>query len=131
MDRDAIEQLYADYAWAMDANNFDLLGEVFAEDATFSLEIAGMEDQIGPFEGRAAIIEFISGAVTEQTDQRRHVITNVRTEGSDVATAILSLFVTEDGELDVRSTGVYRCGLGEGGGKPQFTSMHLALDRGY
>ena len=34
MDRDAIEQLYADYAWAMDANNFDLLGEVFAQDAT-------------------------------------------------------------------------------------------------
>ena len=131
MDRDAIEQLYAEYAWAMDANNFDLLGQVFSEGATFELTIAGMDDPIGPFEGRAAIIEFISGAVTEQTDVRRHVITNVRTEGTDVATAILSLFVTEHGELDVRSTGVYRCGLGEEGGALRFTSMHLALDRGY
>ena len=131
MDRDTIEQLYADYAWAMDANNFGLLGEVFTEQATFTLDITGVEDPIGPFEGREAIIEFISGAVTEQTDVRRHVITNIRTEGDDVATAHLSLFSTENGELSVVTTGIYRCGLGEGGGKPQFTSMHLALDRGY
>ncbi len=131
MDRDAIEQLYAEYAWAMDANDFARLGQVFAEHATFTIVIAGIDEPIGPFPSRAAIIEFISGAVTEQTDQRRHVITNVRTEGSDVATATLSLFVTENGELDVRTTGVYRCGLGDEDGTLRFTSMHLALDRGY
>lgn len=131
MDRDAIEQLYAEFAWAIDANHFELLGEVFAEQATMTLEIAGMDNPVGVFEGRAAIIEFISGAVTEQTDVRRHVITNVRTEGDDVATATLSLFVTENGELEVRTTGVYRCRLGEEAGALRFTSMHTALDRGF
>src|SRR3982751_749405 len=99
----------------MDANDFGLLGEVFADQASFTIEIAGMDEPIGPFEGRQAIIDFISGAVTEQNDQRRHVITNIRQDGGG-ATAILSLFVTADGELVVQTTGVYRTELTEEGG---------------
>lgn len=131
MERDAIAQLFAEYAWAVDADNFDRMGELFTESATLTLEIAGMDNPVGVFEGRNAIVEFISGAVSAQTDVRRHVITNVRTEGNDAATATLSLFVTDNGELEVKTTGVYRCGVGEEAGTLRFTSMHTALDRGY
>ena len=48
-DRQAINDLFADYAWAMDARDFDLLAQVFHDDASFIIYIEGA-DPVGPFE---------------------------------------------------------------------------------
>lgn len=45
--RDAVNQLFAQYAWAQDAADFAVLREVFTEDAQFTVEGPGI-DKIGP-----------------------------------------------------------------------------------
>src|ERR1700759_565095 len=110
-DRDAINDILADYAWANDAKDEGILKRIFAKDASFSLEIAGVEEKIGPFEGRDAIVDFIYPTVRDQTDQRRHAIVNTRfvedKEDSARVRAYLLLNVIDGGALDVKSAGVY------------------------
>ena len=79
---------------------FELFDEVFSEGATFVVSIAGTV-AAGPFEGRAAVVDFIRSTTLDQTDQRRHVITNVRLAGGDKATSTLTLLVVDNGELIV------------------------------
>lgn len=129
-DRDTVEQLFATYAWAMDARSFDLFDEVFTTDASFVVSIAG-GDTYGPFEGRAAVADFIGSTTQGQTDQRRHAIVNIRMEGDNRATALLSLHVVDGGALTVKSCGVYAVELGEEDGATKFRSMDLALDLGF
>ena len=130
-DRSAIDQLFADYGWPMDSREFSVLGDTFSEDATFTIAITG-GDTIGPIVGRDAIVEFCSSTVSEQTDQRRHVITNVRvgaqTETEAEVTAILTLIVVADGALTVKSSGLYRTRAVLDGEAWRFASMHLTLD---
>lgn len=128
MDLDAAEQLFADYAWALDTADWALLGSVFAEQGSFSGEIAG-GGGFGPFEGREATVEFVSSTVAGQQDRRRHVITNVRVEqGGRTATAYLSLLVVADGAVTVQSCGAYRGELAEEAGAVRFARLHLELD---
>lgn len=124
-----VADLFARYAAAMDDNDFDMLRDVFTERSSFTVDITG-GPTVGPFNSREETVEFIQTTTVEQQDQRRHVITNVRTEG-DTAYGILSLFVTANGELTVQTTGVYKCGLGDEDGKTRFSSMYLTLDRAY
>ena len=130
-DRDAIEQLFADYGWPMDSREFSVLGDTFTEDAEFTIHITG-GDTIGPISGRDAIVEFCSSTVGEQTDQRRHVITNVRIgpeTGSDArVTAILTLIVVENGSLEVKSSGLYDTHAVLDGDRWRFSSIVLTLD---
>ena len=130
-DRDAIAELLANYAWAMDAGDFEALNDVFTEGATFRIEIAGA-DPIGPIEPRSAIIEFIGGTVADQQDQRRHVISNQRFEskGADEAmvTSTLTLNVVTDGSLEVKATGVYRSGVVRDGDAWRMSSLAILLD---
>src|ERR1700728_598819 len=119
-DREAINDVLADYAWANDAKNKDVLEAVFAENATFSLEIAGVEERIGPLAGRAAIVDFIYPTVIGQTDQRRHAIVNTRFVEDEPARArvraYLLLNVIDAGKLDVKSAGVYDVHVALNGG---------------
>jgi hypothetical protein len=130
-DRNAIEQLFSDYGWPMDSREWPVLSDTFTEDADFTIAITG-GDTIGPIRGRAAIVEFCSSTVNEQTDQRRHVITNVRigpqTDTDATVTAILTLIVVADGELTVKSSGLYRTRVVRDGDAWRFASMHLTLD---
>lgn len=128
-DYTAVAELFARYASAMDDKDFDTLHDVFTEEATFTVDITG-GPTVGPYESRDSIVEFISTTTKEQQDQRRHVITNVRREG-DVASGILSLFVTDDGELTVQATGVYRTDVAQEGDALRFANMYLILDRPY
>jgi uncharacterized protein (TIGR02246 family) len=131
VERDAVSQLFAQYAWAQDTANFAVLREVFTEDARFTVEVPGM-DTIGPIDGRDTIVAFVGETITGQDDQRRHVITNVRFEekGEDraIVTAILTLIVVAGGTLRVQSTGVYRNAVTREGGAWRFRSLHLMLD---
>jgi hypothetical protein len=131
IDRRELDQLFAQYGWPMDSRDWKVLETVFTEDALFTIAITG-GDTIGPIKGRDQIVEFCSGTVGDQTDQRRHVITNVRVESESeqgaVATAILTLVVVEDGKLEVKSSGVYRTEVVDDGGQLRFSSMLLTLD---
>ncbi len=130
-DRQAINDLFVDYAWAMDARDFDLLAQVFHDDASFTIDIAGA-DTVGPFEPGSAVVEFISSTTQGQTDQRRHVITNIRfeeeTESDAKVTATLTLNVTDEGKLTVQSVGVYTGECVDSGERWQFRKFNLALD---
>jgi len=131
-DREAINDILADYAWANDAKDEGILKRIFAEDSRFSLEIAGVEEPIGPFEGRDAIVDFIYPTVKAQTDQRRHAIVNTRflEDNADSAKvrAYLLLNVIDGGVLDVKSAGVYDVDFVRDGDAWVIKSMHLALD---
>lgn len=131
-DRQAINDVLADYAWANDSKDEGILKRIFAEDAKFSLEIAGVEEGVGPIEGRQAIVDFIYPTVKEQTDQRRHAIVNTRfvTDEADSATvrAYLLLNVIDGGALDVKSAGVYDVDFARDGDAWLIKRMHLALD---
>jgi 3-phenylpropionate/cinnamic acid dioxygenase small subunit len=129
-DQQSVNQLFSTYAWAIDAREFDLLNGVFSEDASFVVSIAGTV-AAGPFEGRTALVDFISSTTREQTDQRRHVITNVRIAGDDQATATLTLLVVDGGVLTVKSCGFYRVELVQEGGAWRIRMMDLALDLGF
>jgi|SRR5262245_45587925 SnoaL-like protein len=124
-----VADIFARYAAAMDDKNFEMLRDVFTEKSDFTVDITG-GPTVGPFHSRDESVDFIQTTTVEQRDQRRHVITNVRTDG-DVAYGILSLFVTDNGELTVQATGVYKCDLAEEDGKTRFSSMYLTLDRPY
>lgn len=132
-DREQIRDVLADYGWGNDAKDEAVLNSVFHDDARFALTIEGMDEPIGPFEGREAIVGFIYPTVRDQTDQRRHVIVNHRfvvdePERARVR-AYLVLLVTDAGELEAKSTGVYDVWFALRGGAWKITSMDLALDR--
>ena len=82
----AIQQTLARYAFALDQHDPEALAGVLTEDATWTFTIAG-ETDLGPFTGRAAILDFVRGATDAQTDQRRHHLTNVVFHSADARTA--------------------------------------------
>jgi hypothetical protein len=131
IDRDTLEQLFAQYGWPMDTKDFGNLNIVFTQDAKFTVQIAG-GDTYGPIEGRQAVYDFVSQTVGAQTDQRRHLITNIRieseTDAKTVATAILTLLVIDNGSLEVKSSGLYRGEIVQEDGQWRFSSLHLYLD---
>jgi SnoaL-like protein len=69
------ERIYR-YGWAFDEREPTLLADCFTDDARWEARVAG-ETVIGPFDGRAAIVEFMKGFWERQDDQRRHMISNV------------------------------------------------------
>jgi uncharacterized protein (TIGR02246 family) len=130
-DRDAIAELLSDYAWAMDAGDFEALNDVFTEDASFVIHIAGA-DSVGPISPRKEIVDFIGGTIQGQQDQRRHVVSNQRyeREGDDdaVVTTTLTLNVVADGKLTVQATGVYRAEVVRQDGGWRIRDFTISLD---
>jgi uncharacterized protein (TIGR02246 family) len=125
-----VADAFARYAAAIDDAEFARLRDLFTEDASFTVDIADGPTE-GPYQPRDAILEFISSTTSQQPDQRRHVITNVRIEGQHTAYGVLSLFATATGEVVVQTTGVYRTELAQEDGTWRFRSMYLTLDRPY
>ncbi len=130
--RDEIEQLFADYAWPLDTRDWDGFDDLFTDDVSATISIAGKQ-VMGPLEGKDTVIETFSGAAKEQTDVRRHVISNLRLKPvSDAevdATAILTLLVVEEGKLELKSSGLYLTRIVRGDDKKwRFKEMQIALD---
>jgi hypothetical protein len=123
--RDLVEQLFATYAYAIDTREFELLHGVFTKDATFVVSIE--DGDTYPFEGRDYLVSFIGETTLAQTDRRRHVITNIRVDGEERATAYLSLVVVDGGALTVKSTGIYTATLAREDGALRFATLGLHL----
>jgi hypothetical protein len=114
IDRQLIAERVARYGWSYDERNREGLGECFTEDGVWEGQIMGIEP-VGPFEGRAAIVGFLTGFWDEQGDQRRHVFTNVVIEdvASDTASAhaYLILLGSSDASMAALTAGPYRFAL--------------------
>lgn len=130
-----IQYLLARAGAFLDKHAMEDLGALFAENASFSLRIAG-GDLVGPFEGRGAIMDMMGGAVSTQTDQRRHVISNVffGSQGPDGAIEVISnltLLATEGGVIRLLSAGVYHDRVIHSDAGWQLLARHLELDTPY
>jgi SnoaL-like domain len=132
-DRSAVEDLANRYSLAYDTADLETMETVFTEDATFSMIIAG-GDKIS-FGPRDAIMKLMRDSMATQTDQRRHVNSNLIVEGTEGGVTrtkhYLSLFATEKGEINLLSAGLYSSEIVEDGGKLRFKSLHLDLDKAY
>lgn len=133
-DKQTIQELLARSAWAYDEKRLDVMEACFTEAAQMRLRIAG-GDVIGPYDGRVAVLDLIRGSIESQTDQRRHVISNVFFESEEGDTAVvlsnLTLLATADGEISVLSAGVYRDTVVRDGNGWRFRERFLSLDRPY
>ncbi|MCL2585900.1 MAG: nuclear transport factor 2 family protein [Streptosporangiales bacterium] len=130
-DRAKITDLWGSYGAGNDTRDLDLLESCFAEDASFTIRIAGT-DPVGPLETRKEILAFFRDTLGGQTDQRRHVLTNFRylTDSGTEArmTAYLTLLVTDGGRTETKSAGVYEVLVVLDGNAWHFRSMALDLD---
>lgn len=134
-DKLEIQELLHRSAWAYDEARLDVMEAGYVEDAEMRLRIAD-GDVIGPHEGRDAVIALNRGAIESQTDQRRHVISNVffEEEEEDRAVVVSSLTLLgtpPGGETTVLSAGLYRDTVVRRGGRWYFQARFLTLDRPY
>ncbi|WP_101523530.1 MULTISPECIES: nuclear transport factor 2 family protein [Nocardioides] len=132
-DRSAVEELANRYSLAYDTADLDTLESVFTEDATFSMVIAGGDKlSFGP---RDAIMKLMGDSLSSQTDQRRHVNTNLIVEGTEGGVTrtkhYLTLMGTENGAITLLSAGLYSSEIVEDGGRLRFKTLHLDLDKAY
>ena len=129
----AIHELLGRAAYAYDERDMDMLERCFAQGASFSMRIAG-GDPVGPFEGREAIMELMSGSMKEQNDVRRHVISNIFFDDSQAQPTVVSnltLIATENGESQLLTSGVYYDSVVEEGGSWCISRRHIDLDKAY
>lgn len=132
-DRSAIEDLANRYSLAYDTADLETIEKVFTEDATFSMVIAsGDKISFGP---RAAIMKLMGDSMSSQTDQRRHVNSNLIVEGTEGGVTrtkhYLTLVATEDGAISLLTAGLYSAEIVEEDGVLRFRSLHLDLDKAY
>ncbi len=133
-DKHAILELLSRSAYGYDERKLDMLEACFTPDAAFSIQIAGVPELMGPFEGTEAIMGLYRGSLEAQTDVRRHVVSNAffESEGDEpVVLSYLTLFATENGEAKLLCTGVYRDQLRRTADGWAIHRRHLDLDSPY
>jgi 3-phenylpropionate/cinnamic acid dioxygenase small subunit len=134
----AIHELLSRAAFAYDERDMKMLEASFSKDASFTMRIAG-GDLVGPFEGREAIMGLMTGSMNDQTDVRRHIISNIFFDDKSPETTIsgatvvsnLTLIATENGAAQLLTTGVYYDTVVEEGGNWCIHQRHIDLDKAY
>lgn len=130
-DRLAIAERVHLYGWGYDERDREVLSDCFTPDGTWEGHIMGT-DQVGPFSGRDAVVEFLAGFWDEQTDQRRHIFTNVvvsnLSAGRAVAHAYLTLTAATGGERATVTNGPYRFELRQDEGVWRISRLAAGFD---
>lgn len=130
----AIYELLNRAAYAFDERKIDMLEACYASNANMLVNIAD-GTTYGPFEGREAIMGLLKGTLDAQTDTRRHVISNFifEQEGNSNAVVLsqIVLFATEDGQINVLTSGIYRDTVEKIDGDWQITDRLLDLELGF
>jgi ketosteroid isomerase-like protein len=133
-DRNAIENVLASWALGYDARDVPRMAQCFTEDAVMTMDIGGNET-MGPYVGHAEVMKHFTDHHAIQTDQRRHVTTNVvlddATDSSATVTSYLTLLVTEGASTRLQATGVYRDEFVLAGSDWKIRRRHLDLDVHY
>jgi 3-phenylpropionate/cinnamic acid dioxygenase small subunit len=126
-----IQELLSRAAYYFDERKLKALEACFAPNATMLVNITGV-GEVGPFNGREAIMQLMSQTLESQTDVRRHVVSNFFFEAEDkkAATVVSNLVVTavEDGKIDVIISGVYRDDVVRKSGVWRIANRRLDLD---
>lgn len=134
--REQCAQIIYRISWGLDEHHTELIGKSFTKDAVMSIQI-GKESSslVGPLEGREAIQALHVDALAEQTDQRRHQITNlwVESESDDEAIVVsnLTLLSIKGSKISVLSSGWYRDALIHSESGWQIKERYLYLDLPY
>ncbi len=130
----AVHELLARGSYAYDDRDLAMLEDCFTPGASLTMRIAG-GDLVGPFEGREAIMGLMSGSMAEQTDVRRHVISNIffdESEQQPTVISFLTLIATENGETRLLSAGTYRDRVeADESGRWRIAQRHIELDNSY
>jgi ketosteroid isomerase-like protein len=130
----AVHQTLIRYAFALDQRDLQALRGVLTDDASWHLHIDGEED-LGPIIGRDSILEFVGGAMTAETDQRRHHLLNVTLHSADSDTALaqayLMLTANTGGNAGVLATGFYTFRLRRSEAGWQITELLLGTDNAW
>ena len=130
-DKLEIHELLARAAYSFDERQLDVLESCYTTDASMLVNITGT-GEVGPFEGRDAIMGLVSATLDAQTDVRRHVISNMffEAEGDKEARVVSSLVVSavENGKIDVIISGIYRDDVVKNWENWKISHRHLDLD---
>ena len=133
-EKQAISELLSRAAFAYDEKDIEMLSASFSVDAQFTMRIADGY-LIGPFEGRAGIMKLMIDSMHQQTDKRRHVISNIFFESSQdnnvSVVSNLTLFATENGEIQLLSAGIYHDSVVKINDNWEVYRRHLDLDKSY
>lgn len=129
-----ITQMLNKAACALDERDFDGMALCFTEDTSVTIQVnsTGLSE---PLAGRDALMGLVRARVAEQTDKRRHVISNVLIEPETAerarATSFLTLIAVASGKAGVLTTGCYRDVVIRRDGRWQIASRVIELDLPY
>lgn len=112
----AIHELLGRSALALDERDVAGLQDTFSKKVTLTIVIGNGEQRTKAdpitFTGREAVMELMTGSMAEQSDLRRHVISNIIFDaiGKKQAqvTSYLQIYSIENGAVRCVSTGLYR-----------------------
>lgn len=114
----------------VDEQDAERVRATLAEDAENFMILDGQ--RMGPPPGREGIVGYLETFWRTQTDQRRHILSNVilESESADAAVAsfYLTLFATQDRKLRAVATGTYRVRFVLKGGAAWIRNVELRLD---
>jgi ketosteroid isomerase-like protein len=106
-----VAESVARYAWAYDERDAAALADCFAPDGIWEGNLQGLHP-IGPYVGREAVVDFLTGFWAEQEDQRRHVFSNLVVDVEDAGRASVHAYLVltsaESGDVRAVTTGPYR-----------------------
>jgi hypothetical protein len=119
-DRLLIAERIARYGWAFDERDRAGVADCFTADGVWEGQVMGIEP-IGPFEGRTAVVEFLTSFWDEQDDQRRHIFANVVVDellaDSATAHAYVILLRSSDATMTPLTSGPFRLELARDAGE--------------
>jgi hypothetical protein len=119
IDRLLIAERIARYGWAFDERDRAGVADCFTEDGVWEGQVMGIAP-IGPFAGRASVVEFLTSFWDEQSDQRRHVFANVVVDELllDTATAhaYVILLKSSEAKMTPLTAGPFRLQLARDAG---------------
>jgi 3-phenylpropionate/cinnamic acid dioxygenase small subunit len=131
----AVEQLLAKYTWSHDSRDFEALAQCFTDTAEYTMRIAeGAES--APTVGGEAISALVRKFKETQTDQRRHVITNIVIDEATGASArirsYVTVFATEGDVSRLVATGTCTDKVElQSNGQWKFARKNMHLDKGF
>lgn len=131
-DRVLIAETAYRYAWAFDEHDRRVLAACFWPNARFVGSFMGTED-VGPFDGRDAIVEWLGGAMDLQMHQRRHHVTNLIVDSLTSTTARVGAFLhmtaVVDQDILAITAGFYRIAMEKDDEVWRIREMFAGFDR--
>ena len=114
----------------VDEQDAGMIRSTLTEDAQTSMVLDG--EKMGPPPGREGIVGYLEEFWKTQTDQRRHILSNVIIEsespGAEVLAFYLTLYATKDRKLRPVATGKYRVHFVSKDGSARIRKIELVLD---